>query len=416
MRITFASLGTLGDLHPLLAVAQAARDRGHEVLIAASRGFGEYTTSLGFSFLPIRPDLDPARDQVRHLSDPAHGPERLFCEEIFPSVRETYVDLLAACEDCDLLVVGELLYVAPLVAAKRGIPWANAALSPSSFLSVLDPCVLAPLPQLHRWRFLGTVPHRLVLAVGNRVTMRWAKPLFDLRRELGFPRGPNPIYFGKHSPHLTLALFADFFAPPQRDWPPHAVQTGFPFFEQRFTGPNADVLARFLASGPRPLVFTLGSSIVQIADNFYRMAAKAASTLGCRAILLLGKNPVPLDLPDSMLGLSYAPLESIFPQASVVVHHGGIGSSAMALRSGVPSLVIPFTFDQPDNAERLRRLGVGVPMTRCEVSVDLLTIRLRQILDDQKMAARAKELAGRIHPRAELSRTVDALESLGPKK
>jgi len=415
MHMTFASLGTLGDLHPLLALAQAAQVRGHKVVIAASKGFEDYVRSLGFDFYPIRPDLDPASDQVRHLSDAAHGPERLFCEEIFPSVRETYHDLLTACENSDLLLVGELLYVAPLVAAKRGIPWANAALSPSSFLSALDPCVLAPLPQLHRLRCFGTIPHRLVLGMGSLVTSQWAKPLFALRKELGFPPGPNPIYYGKHSPHLTLALFPDFFAPPQRDWPRRVVQTGFPFFEQRFEGPKAAALSSFVSSGTPPLIFTLGSSIVQIAGRFYDIAAAAAEAVGRRAILLLGKNPAPLKLPPSVLGIDYAPLESIFPAASVVIHHGGIGSCAMALRSGVPSLVIPFTFDQPDNAERLRRLSVGLTMTRKSVTVESLASGLRQILDDETMAARARELARRIDPGSELSRTIDALEALGPR-
>ncbi|MCK9589045.1 MAG: glycosyltransferase, partial [Terrimicrobiaceae bacterium] len=84
MRVAFASLGSLGDLHPLLSVARAAEKRGHDVVIAASKGFRDYVTSLDLKFFPIRPDLEPAVSQVRRLSDPGRGPERLLREEVFP--------------------------------------------------------------------------------------------------------------------------------------------------------------------------------------------------------------------------------------------------------------------------------------------------------------------------------------------
>lgn len=158
MRIVFASLGSLGDLHPLLALADESRRRGHAVSIAASETYRSYVSSLGYEFRRIRPDLDPEPGRLDYLSHPTRGPERLMREELFPRVRETYADLLEATEETDVLVVGELLYIAPLVAAKRRIPWANVILSPSSFLSACDPCVLAPAQSLHSLRHLGTWP------------------------------------------------------------------------------------------------------------------------------------------------------------------------------------------------------------------------------------------------------------------
>ncbi|MFA7234541.1 MAG: glycosyltransferase [Terrimicrobiaceae bacterium] len=410
MRVAFASLGSLGDLHPLLSVARAAEKRGHDVVIAASKGFRDYVTSLDLKFFPIRPDLEPAVSQVRRLSDPGRGPERLLREEVFPAVRETYADLAEACRETDLLVVGELLYVAPLVAAKCRIPWVNAVLAPSSFLSALDPCVLAPAPGFHHLRHLGTLPHRLLLAFGNRLTSRWAEPLFAFRRELGFSPGKNPVFEGKHSPLLTLALFPDFFAAPQNDWPPQVRQTGFPYFEQEAGEESRGALRAFLEAGAPPLVFTLGSSMVQIADDFYGLAARAADALGRRAILLLGKNPPPPRLPETMLGLAYAPLESVFPHAAAVVHHGGIGSCAMTLRSGVPALVIPFAYDQPDNAERLRKLGVALTLARKGISSGSLAGKLRRILQDRGMQDRARAIAGQITPDDDMESTIDALE------
>ena len=413
MRIVFASLGSLGDLHPLLALARAAGDRGHQPVIAASAGYRDYVESLGFEFHPIRPDFEFEPKLVGRLFDPKRGPERLMREQIFPSVRETYADLVAATEDADLLLVGELLYVAPLVAAERGIPWANAILAPTSFLSACDPCVLAPVPRLYALRRLGRWPYRLIFALGRIVTRRWSAPLGKFRRELGFPEGPSPVFDAKHSPLLTLALFPKYLAAPQADWPKHVVQTGFPFFEQTMRPELEGPLARFLAAGEAPVVFTLGSSVVQIARDFYQCAADAAQRVGRRAILLTGGNALLSKLPDTILALDYAPLDRVLPHAAAVVHQGGIGTCAEALRWGVPSLVIPFGFDQPDNAERLRRAGAASVLRRNRFSADRLAATLGRVLASPSMRARARELATEMQPARDLERSLDALERIG---
>jgi UDP:flavonoid glycosyltransferase YjiC (YdhE family) len=413
MRIVFASLGSLGDLHPLLALARAAAARGHAPVIAASSGYRAYVEGLGFEFRAIRPEFAFESELVDRLFHPQRGPERLMCEQVFPNVRETFADLLAATEDADLLLVGELLYVAPLVAAKRGIPWANAILAPTSFLSACDPCVLAPVPALYALRCLGSWPYRLVFALGRRVTSRWGAPLNALRKELGMPSGPSPVFDAKHSPMLTLALFPTFLAAPQPDWPARVVQTGFPFFEQ-CPRPDATArLERFFVEGEAPVVFTLGSSVIEIARDFFHVAADTMRRLGRRAILLTGRNnPAPADLPASILALDYAPLEAVLPRAATVVHQGGIGTCAEALRWGVPSLVIPFGYDQPDNAERLRRLGVAEVLPRGRFSPSRLERGLARVLTSAPMRARARELASKIHPDRDLERSLDALENL----
>lgn len=412
MRIVFASLGSLGDLHPLLALADESRRRGHTVLMAASETYRSYVTSFGYEFRRIRPDLDPEPGRLDYLSHPTRGPERLMREELFPRVRETYADLVEATREADVLVVGELLYVAPLVAARWQIPWANVILSPSSFLSACDPCVLAPAQGLHALRHLGPWPHRLIFAIGRAITSRWGAPLLAFRKELGFPPGPSPIFEGKYSEDLVLAGFPGFLAAPQPDWPPAVVQTGFPFFSQPARPETAEKLAAFFAAGEAPVVFTLGSTAVHIARDFYDSAAAAARAVGRRAILLLGKNPPPDTPGDDILALDYAPLDAVLPRAAAVVHHGGVGSCGEALRAGIPSLIIPFGYDQPDNAERLRRLGVARTIRRHKVSQKTLTAGLREILSDPAMTTRARELSRHIRPATDTAASVDAIERL----
>ena len=413
MRIVFASLGSLGDLHPILALAGASRERSHTPVIAASETYRQYVLSLGFIFCAIRPDFEPDPVVLERLFDPRKGPERMLREEIFPRVRETYLDLVEAGRGADFLVVGELLYVAPLVADKLGIPWANVILAPTSFLSASDPCILAPAPSLHRLRHLGQWPHRLIFALGRMVTRKWGRPLQDFRKELGYDAGPSAVFDGKHSPLLVLGLFPEFFARMQTDWPPQTVQIGFPFFTQPARPETAKKVQDFLAEGEPPAVFTLGSTVVHFVSDFYFWAAKAVEHLGRRAILLMGRNPLPENLPANILAIDYIPLESVLPHAAAVIHQGGVGTCAEALRAGVPSLVIPFGFDQPDNGERLRRLGVGRVLPRNRLTGESLLTNLRDLLADQAMAQRARVLASQVHPAPDLEKSIDEIERVG---
>lgn len=409
MRIVFASLGSLGDLHPLLAMARNCEERGHGVVIAAGEAYAHYVKTMGFDFQAIRPDFNPDPEVIkRHYN--RQGPENLLREEIFGRVRETYPDLLEATKGADILVVGELLYVAPMVAEKLGIPWVNVILAPTSFLSACDPCVLAPAPGLHWLRYFGTWPHRMIFAYGRHKTTEWSKPLQMFRRELGLRPGPNPVFEGKHSPHLVLAMFPRFLAAAQRDWPAATQQAGFPYFAQPGRPETEERVDTFLKRGKAPLIFTLGSGVVHIAKNFYQHAAKAAQELDCRAILLLGKNPAPANLPDTILAVDYAPLESLLPHAAAMIHQGGIGGCAEALRAGIPSLIIPFGFDQPDNAERMRKLGVARVLNRRRISKRTLVANLRILLSDSAMSARAKAFTHLIDPAADLAQAVEAIE------
>src|SRR5262249_15866724 len=155
-----------------------------------------------------------------------------------------------------------------------------------------------------------------------------------------------------------LALFSRLLGDKQLDWPPQTVITGFPFYDQDGDAGMPAELAAFLDAGPPPIVFTLGSSAVQDAGLFYEPTIAPARQLGRRAVLLVGKDSSnrPASLPEGMLAVDYAPFSELFPQAAAIVHQGGVGTTAQAMRSGRPMLVMPYAHDQPDNAARIVRL------------------------------------------------------------
>jgi UDP:flavonoid glycosyltransferase YjiC (YdhE family) len=154
-------------------------------------------------------------------------------------------------------------------------------------------------------------------------------------------------------------------------------------------------LETFLAAGPPPLVFTLGSSAVGAAGRFYHESAAAAARLGARAVLLTGGFAAnqPARVPDGVLVVDRAPHQLLFPRARAVVHQGGAGTTAQALRAGSPMLVVPHSHDQPDNAYRVARLGVARTLYPKRYTAAHAARELRRLLDDPSYADHARSVA-----------------------
>lgn len=410
MRIAFGSFGSLGDLHPVLALACGAAGRGHGVVVAAAEAHRPVVEAAGIEFQPLRPGVPTNEASLAHYFHMSRGPVRLMRELSFAHVRETHEDLTRAAGGADVLVVGELLYTAPQVAAAEGIPWANIVLAPTSFLSSEDPCVLAPAPFLHPFRRLGPWFHRLAHRFGRLQTAWHARPLTAFQRSLGVVKPGNPVYDTKHSPRLVLTLFPEFLAAPQRDWPSAVRQCGFVFHRQPID-PEPGV-RDFLERGSAPVVFTLGSIVSHFEPGFHLCAAEAAGLLGRRALILAGRNPRRPRGGGDLHVADYAPLEAVLPHAAAVVHAGGIGTCGEALRAGVPSVIVPYAFDQPDNALRMKRLGVAEVLPRGGGGAVAIAGALRGVLEGSRHRGAARSLAEAIDPGRTLACALDGIESL----
>lgn len=206
--------------------------------------------------------------------------------------------------------------------------WASSAMVPMSFFSVYDPPVLAPFPALAKLYKLGLIVNRGVLNFAKWVSNSWADPIRQLRQELGLP----PI----HTNPFLVALFSSIFGQPQPDWAKNTIVAGFTFYDGTQTEAElAPELQQFLDAGEPPIVFTLGSAAVMNAGNFYQESLDAVKQLNRRAVLLIGNNPPLKDLPANVLAVNYVPYSQIFPHACAIVHQGGIGTTAQALRQVV---------------------------------------------------------------------------------
>ncbi|MGC1462954.1 MAG: glycosyltransferase [Terracidiphilus sp.] len=420
MRIVLSNIGTLGDINPLIAIALELERRGHVPIMALPAVYEPRIRPLGLEFHPVRPDIDPNNNLlIEMIYDINKGTETGLREFLFPVLRQTFDDLLDAATNplrADLLLLGELNYAGPLVAEVTGIPWASYVLAPLSFFSAFDPPVLPPYPRLARADKAVPGLGRVIRRLARFVSRKWPQPIYDLRRELGLPRGSNPLFDAKHSPHLVLALFSKMLGVEQKDWPPNSLITGFCFYDADAGNKSLPPeLEKFLAAHEAPVVFTLGSAAVLAAGNFYEYSTRAALRMGIRAVLLIGtdtRNRPQRALPDSICVAEYAPYSALFPRAALVVHQGGVGTTAQCLRAGKPMLIMPYSHDQPDNARRMRRLGVAKSIAKKNYVPARVSRILKAMLATPELAVQAASVAEQLKTEDGVKTACDALEGL----
>jgi UDP:flavonoid glycosyltransferase YjiC (YdhE family) len=232
------------------------------------------------------------------------------------------------------------------------------------------------------------------------------------RAEVGLPPVCDLTGGWWHSPQRVLGLFPDWYAPPQPDWPPQVRLTGFPLYDERELHDLPAELTEFLNGGEPPIVFTPGSAM-RHGHAFFEAAVEACRLLGRRGLLLTRfPEHLPASLPESVRHFSYVPFSQVLPRAAALVHHGGIGTTAQGLAAGIPQLVMPLAHDQPDNAARLRRLGVARSLQPRAFRAAAVARALESLLTSPDVAARCRDYAGRIResrPLEEASRLVEEL-------
>jgi UDP:flavonoid glycosyltransferase YjiC (YdhE family) len=416
-KIILNTFGSFGDLHPYLAIAIELKRRGHESVVATSEVYRKKVEAEGVSFAAVRPDIGELMNQpgfLKMLWDRKDGTKSLIRDYLLPSVSQSYEDLAKACEGADLLLTHFAAYAGPIVAEVQKLRWMSIALQPTIFFSKYDPPVLAPAAWARHLYDLGPWVFAAMMKVGALETARWIQPLTELRARVGLPPTANPLIHGQFSPFGTLALFSEQFAKPQPDWPAKTITTGFVSYDKAGEGfglsPNQSELEKFLAAGPAPVVFTLGSSAVMEAEQFFEESMEAAKKLGVRAILLAWKkNNLPAS-NDSLLITDYAPFSHLFPRASVVVHAGGVGTVGQALRAGRPMLVVPWAHDQPDNAERCCKLGVALTVQRNRYRAGIVARKLSTLLNDPIYGQKANAIAQSLATENGLKTACDAIE------
>ncbi|HTV85539.1 MAG TPA: nucleotide disphospho-sugar-binding domain-containing protein [Dyella sp.] len=422
-RLVINTIGSLGDLFPFLSVGCALKARGHQVTVATldQHRVAVEQAGLHFASASARQPPQDLAEFTERVFHPVHGPSLVIRELAGADVSESYARLQVICKDADVLMTSTLAFAGQILGETLGaagqLRWVSAVLTPCNMLSIFDPPIVG-MPWVDA---ISTGPlrgRRLLQHLTMLRLRRWTGPVRAFRRERGLRAEStlgNPLQHGQHAPDCALALFSPLLGTRQADWPPQVRITGFAHYAQPGAVPD-EALQAFLREGSPPLVFTLGSSAVHIGENFLRESLQVCERLERRAVLFTGsaqmRAKLPASLPAYACAVEYAPHAAVFAQAAAIVHHGGIGTSTEALRAGRPMLVVPHGFDQYDNAQRLKRLGVAHALAardyRCEAALPLL----KDLLDHPAYEQRASQCAQSVRAERGDQVAADLIEAL----
>lgn len=410
-RVLFFAAGSDGDIHPHLGLAAEMAARGHGVLFFTSFDYLDLARSCGLEAIGI---LDEC-DQDIFYSTQSFGPVgklRARCDFFARKVSEICESVASRLDERSILIAPPFACpLAKLLHLRYGIPYVSTVLAPANLCSRHNP----PAFKSGQWFASLPWPVRDCLFHGAEALIfdpcfRWL--LRDLLRSMNVPAPHRVLSEWSFSPQMVLALFPEWLCPRAADWPMQLAFAGFPLFDQR-TGdrePEADLL-RFLDAGPPPVVFTAGTEAKTV-QGFFEVALLTAQSLGGRAIFLSRHREQLPVLPDSIHHASYASLELLLPRAAAIVHHGGIGTVAQAMRAGTPQLILPGRLDQFDNAQHVERLGCGLAERNLSDS-KAATEKVRRLLEAPEIIHACRSWRDRMVPGPKAcSRAADLIEEL----
>ncbi|WP_067491187.1 glycosyltransferase [Actinomadura hibisca] len=398
MRIVIATNGSRGDTEPYAALGQGLRRRGHEVRLVASKSYEALAGVAGIDFFPLDVDM-PERlgggEGQRWLSDGGgtRASVRGFRKFVTPMAEQFMTATAHACADADAIVFSHLGANAYHVAEARGVPACTAEYLPR------HPTGAYPSHLVPGGRSLGRLGNRLSHTAAQQTMWRTRRPAVNEWRTTELGLAPLPWFAGQARSFARdrmprLCGYSSTVVPRPPDWPRYAQITGYWFLDAPGREP-APELARFVGEGPPPVYVGFGSMVPPDPEATAATIREALARAGVRGVLLA--DPERIESTPELLVVREAPHDWLFPRTAAVVHHGGAGTTAAALRAGVPNVVVPFFVDQPFWGSRVAALGAGPdPVPFPELSVPRLADAVARAVGDGGMAERAAGVGERI--------------------
>ena len=389
MKILLSSIGSSGDVQPILALALELRALGHEARLCAAPNFKEWIESYGIECISSGPDLKKLTGGTV-AGKPALPPKEQLQKLADESVRTQFQVMGEATRGCDLIVAAGALQIATRsIAELKKIPYLFAAYCPA----------VLPSPKYPPPKTGGSHPQTLSEAENlqlwkqnaDEFDARFGAVLNEERAKIGLSPVPSvqPYIFTDHPWLAADSALAPSY--PNADM--QIFQTGAWFLPDQSALP--DELENFLASGEPPIYFGFGS--MRASDQTSRIFIEAARALGLRAIISQGwANLNLIDDAKDCISIGDVSHEKLFPRVAAIVHHGGAGTTSTAARAGKAQVIIPHNYDQFYWSHRVQQLGVGISgPIRDDITVDSLVGSLRECLQPEMMK-HAQELASHI--------------------
>ncbi|MES2709733.1 MAG: glycosyltransferase [Verrucomicrobiota bacterium] len=407
MHFLLPTVGTDGDVLPYVRLGKELRRRGHGVTLVAAEPYEPLAVRNGLAFGMLVSGVENAAlfENPDFWNPLKSAP--LAARWGMRFLERQYALISGLIRENTVIIANPGLLAAPLAAEKRGVPLVSLVLQPWMIPSAAAPPIMPGLAFLRSapWPFWKLFWRGLDFGVDLLI----GQELNRLRNSLGMKPARRILHHWL-SRGLAMGMFPGWYGEPQTDWPKQLKLTGFPLGGGENSGELPVELLEFIRSGPAPVVFTFGTGMAQPGRQF-RAALEACAMAGFRGIFLT-KYPdqLPAPLPPSIFSCAFSPFEQLFPLCAAVVHHGGIGTAAVAMAAGVPQLVWPICFDQADNGDRLRKLGIGDCLSGRRVTGKSLARRVRALMSPE-VKARCEAIRMKLDNTDGLARAADEVEA-----
>jgi rhamnosyltransferase subunit B len=361
-------MGSEGDARPFVGIARALNHAGHHATLLCDPHYAALAHAHGVETIDLPLDIHP--DRVRDhpgLLSRWRGPGVILNQLITPTLRDLFLATGEAIETIgpNVVVAHQIAMASVWAAEQRGVKRVIASTAPSAWPSLADPNRYPVMPDRDQYR-MWLVKAGMTTA---RMVARWC---FDAtanrhRAEAKLPPRRDALVTSAFDADASLGLWSPLFRDIAADDPLSCDISGYVYLDDPDEAwrETPQAVQDFIKSGLPPVLLTLGSTARYAGHDVYREAAHACAELGLRALILAPPDVVADEaLPDGAARFDAAPHAGVLPRCAAVLHHGGAGTTAETLRSGRPSVVVPFANDMFDNARRARRLGVSVTVPR----------------------------------------------------
>ncbi len=399
-RILLTTYGSMGDVNPFIALGKQLRAQGHTVIFSIRPRFQQYVEREGFICHTFADNVEeamaPYAEEIFKSPSPTRSMELLVKKAFVPAIHPQVADIQRSLKEtqADLLVTTTIHFSSTIAAELVGIPWVSIVLSP----------VQVPSAYIEPYRLPFALPSALrrmltrqVWRIAKNTVGICADPeINQTRAAYGLPPRQAMLSDGNLSSYGIAVPVSSVFVPRPPDWPNHAQITGFCFWDTPSDWQEPPELTAFLAKGAPVIAFSSGSMSPDMPYfvEFYRISVAAIRQLGYRALAVgAPPNTFAEQQSDDLFCIPFVPYSTLFSRCALMIHHGGIGTTGQAMRAGIPTLVVPWGFDQFFNGFQAERLGVGQPLDRRKYNVESAAAALKRLLQDGSYRQRAQAVA-----------------------
>lgn len=419
MRITLFAAGSQGDVLFCMRLVKRLLSAGYSLTLAAPENYASLAQETGVPFFPLRGDVQQimASDTGKAFMQAGSGRPlksiSLMRKMVALIAQQMSEDLLAACADADALIsLAVFASLGATISELRGIPL--LLIEPTPML----PSGAFPAPGWPLQRNLGRVLNRLSGRMMLAFVFAWYRPSLNaFRKHMGLKPLRSRDFLRTLSSHPLLGAYSGAVIPRPADWPDSVRITGYWLEEEASSYQPPQELVSFLEAGEPPVYIGFGSMTAKDPARMAEIVLEAVARTGCRAVLATGWGGMrAIASSDRVFVLEQAPHDWLFPRMSVIVHHGGAGTTAEALRAGKPSVIVPFIVDQLFWGRIIEALSAGTaPIPAKRLTAKKLAAAIKRAANDPAMRERAERIGESIRAEHGLDRAVEFIQELWGK-